>query len=331
MKKLIAILCIFVLCLSLTACSKVRDFSCYSVQQHGDGWSIVYTDEEGVEEIAALGSYEQPLAFEKGRFYFVQNGSMVSVDPDGKARQETVITGLPENAKISFVDEENFYCLADRGGATCWRISKTVPTDQEEMVIPREFRAQYYRELKVAVYGAVSALEDKIRVRSVRAEMDSNGSLLSVDLELLCYDHDKGFGMEGWRTCRVEAAITLDGVKTTYTNENLILSVAYSTVSPMLTLEDCITILEDVDTSLIATTNAQGEAAGFRLVYQADEYEAYVDDNYSTLPYVDQNGQPMDVSTYAKHFVLAQIGGCDTALTDSDGTACGNLTVIRFN
>ena len=49
MKKLIVILCTFALCLSLTACSKVRDFSCYSEQQHGDGWSIVYTDEDGTE------------------------------------------------------------------------------------------------------------------------------------------------------------------------------------------------------------------------------------------------------------------------------------------
>ncbi len=331
MKKLIVILCTFALCLSLTACSKVRDFSCYSVQQYGDGWSIVYTDEDGTEEIAALGSYEQPLAFEKGRFYFVQNGSMVSVDPDGKDRQETAVSGLPENALISFVDEANFYCLADRGGSTCWRISKADMANQEEMVIPRQFRPQYYRELRVAVYGAVSALNDQIRVRSARATMDSNGSLLSVDLELLCYDHDKGFGMEGWRTCRVEAKITLDGVKTTYINENLILSVSPSTLSPMLTLDDCITILEDVDTAQIASVNAQGQADGFRLVYLADEYEEYVASNYANLPYVDQTGTAMDVSKIAKRFVLAQVGGCDTVLTDRDGTSCGNLTVIRFN
>ena len=54
MKKFTAIVFILAFTLSLTACSKIRDPACYSVQQYGDGWSILYTDEEGVEEIAAI-------------------------------------------------------------------------------------------------------------------------------------------------------------------------------------------------------------------------------------------------------------------------------------
>ncbi len=331
MKKFTAIIFILALSLSLTACGKIRDLSCYSVGQYGDGWSILYTDADGVEEIAALGSYEQPLAFEKGRFYFVQDGKMVSVDSEGDDRQETVISGLPANALITFVDEANFYCLTDRSGTTCWRVSKADTTDHEEVVIPRDFRPQYYRELEVAVHAAAPALEDRICVRSAQAVLDSNGSLLSLNLDLLCYDHDKGFDMQGWRTCRIEAAITLDGVNTTYINENLILSVSDSFISPMLTLEDCISILENIDTAQIATSNAQGQPEGFRLTYLDDDYEDYVADNSADLPYVDQNGTPMDVSKTAKRFVLAQVGGCDTVLTDRHGTACGNLTVIRFN
>ena len=96
MKKTITILCIFALSLSLFGCAKIRDLNCYSVGEYNGGWSILYTDEDGVEEIVTLGSYAQPLAFEKGRFYFVQNGCMVSVDPEGENRLEVAIDNLPE-------------------------------------------------------------------------------------------------------------------------------------------------------------------------------------------------------------------------------------------
>ena len=332
MKKFTAIIFILALTLSLTACSKIRDPACYSVQQYGDGWSILYTDEEGVEEIAAMGSYEQPLALEKGRFYFVQDGKMVSVDPDGEDRQEVLIDGMPENALITFVDEANFYCLADRNGTTCWRISKTDTSDFAEVVIPYAFRPQYYRELEVAVHAAAPALEDRICVRGVRAVMDGNGSLLSVSLDLLCYDHDKGFDMQGWRTCRFEANITLDGIhNTTYINDNLILSFSDSFLSDLMTLEECIDILEDMDTAQIAAANAQGTADSFRLVYQADEYEEYVSDNSASLPHVNQHGTAIDASQSTNRFVLAQVGGCDTVITDRDGTACGNPVIIHVN
>ena len=121
--------------LSLSGCAKLRDPNCYRVGQYNDGWSILYTDEDGVEEIAPLGSYEQPLALEKGRFYFVQDGKMVSVDAEGENRQEVEIAGLPSGARITFVDESNFYCLADRSGAKCWRVSKADANDHEEMDI----------------------------------------------------------------------------------------------------------------------------------------------------------------------------------------------------
>ena len=91
MKRITSLVCIFALVFTLTACAKIRQAEFYRVAQHNGGWSILYDDGTEVEEIAALGSAQQPLAIEKGRIYFTQAGKLVSVDMDGEDRQETAI------------------------------------------------------------------------------------------------------------------------------------------------------------------------------------------------------------------------------------------------
>ena len=68
LKKTIIILCIFALVLSLFGCGgKPRYPENYSVAEHEGHWSILYTDEKGVEEIAVLGDGRQPLVMQGGR------------------------------------------------------------------------------------------------------------------------------------------------------------------------------------------------------------------------------------------------------------------------
>ena len=328
MKKIITIFCILALTLSLAGCAKIRDLNCYSIAQYGDGWSILYTDEDGVEEITPIGSYAQPLAFEKGRFYFVQNGCMVSVDAEGENRQEVAIDNLPEGALISFVDEENYYCLADRGGAKCWRVSKADSNDHEEMDIPAAFRPSFLHQLEVETRAVAPAKDDQIHVRGMRAYTDGNGSLLKLELELLCLDSENGFNLRTWRTCRVEMRFTLDGVETKYINENLLLSLSDSTIDQTLELQDCTTALRSVLSGGTITATAQGKAEAFRLTYLADEYTAQADALGEALPHRSPTGVEMSADDDAQRFLVAQVGGCDTQLTDRDGTACGNLLAV---
>lgn len=328
MKKLITILCILALTLSLAGCAKIRDLNCYSVGQYGDGWSILYTDEDGVEEIASMGSYAQPLAFEKGRFYFVQNGCMVSVDAEGENRQEVAVETLPEGALITFVDEENYYCLADRGGAKCWRFNKSDVTDYEEIDIPTAFRPSFLHQLEVETRAVAPAKDDQIRVRGMRAVTDGNGSLLTLTLELLCLDSENGFNLRTWRTCRVELHFTLDGVETKYINENLLLSLADSTISQTMELQDCTTALRSLLSGGMLAATAQDKADSFRVTYLADEYTAQADTLGDALRYRTVNGDEASASSNAHRFLVAQIGGCEVQFTDHDGAQCGNLMAV---
>lgn len=329
MRKIITILCIFALTLSLFGCSKPRYAENYSVGQYQDGWSVLYTDEDGVEEIVALGKERQPLAIEKGRIYFAGEGKLISVDMEGRDRQETEIAGMDKAAVLTFADEQYFYCLADRSGRTCWRISKTDPADQAEVDIPHAFRPTDYAALLEQIRTAVAATDNIIHLRSGKATLDSNGSVLALDLELLYYMRYEGYGMKTWKTCRVTADVSLSGVKLTHYNENLNLSVSDKTIGKMLSLEEYLTALEAVDKAQIAAARAQGAAEEFRVMYQVSEYEACVAGNKGSLAYVDVSGAAVDANEKARHLVLAQVGGCDTMLTDSQGTACGNLTVVQ--
>ena len=157
--------------------------------------------------------------------------------------------------------------------------------------------------------------------------LDSNGSLLSLDLEVLGFERRDGNAMNTWKTAGLRSTISPEGSHTDYINENMILSLSDSTVSRMLSLEDFLTALETLDNALVPTGRAQGTAESFCVTYQVEEYESALT---AQLPRVTAAGESADIDQKAPHLVLAQVGGCDTVFTDSKGTACGNLTVIQL-
>ena len=328
MKKITALVCVFALVFTLTACAKIRQAEFYRVGEYNNGWSVLYDDGTEVEEIVALGAAQQPLAIEKGRIYFTQSGKLVSVDMDGEDRQETAIADMPQDAIITFADEAYFYCLSDRAGSECWRISKADAADQTRMTIPRQFRFLNYPQVEVEIRTTVPAASDLIYVRSAEAVLDSNGCLLQLDLEILACDSFESYGMKTWKTSRVQTVNTLDGLRSDFINENLALSVSDSTISEMLSLSDYIAALDALDEAAVATERAQGQAASFRVMYAVDAFENYAD--YNTLPILGTSGTEVQADPDDHRLILAQVGGCDTALSDDNGQY-GNLAVIQLD
>lgn len=327
MKKFITILCIFALASALFGCGgKIRKLENYSVGEYNGGWSVLYTDEQGVEEIAALGAERQPLAIEKGRIYFTEGSRLVSVDMEGEDRLETVLEGMPEGTHITYADGENFYCVADPADITCWRVSKADQSDWARITIPRAFRSVDFDALTAQITAQVAAKEDQIHVNAARMTLDSNGSLLTMELETLAYDNIIG-GMKTWNTGRVTVRLTLSGSQVNYTDLNVPVRVSDKTIDRTLSLTDFLTAVSALDSAEAAVKTAVGIPEGFRLMYLVDEYEACIT---AELPYLNTDGESVDADGSARHFVLAQVGGCDTMLTDSTGTACGNLQVIAL-
>lgn len=328
MKKIASLVCVFALIFTLTACAKIRQAEFYRVGEYNDGWSILYDDGTEVEEIAALGAARQPLAIEKGRIYFTQDGKLVSVDMDGEDRQETAVADMPRDAIITFADEGYFYCLADRAGSECWRISKTDVTDQTRMTIPRQFRPLNYPQVEVEIRAVVPAANDLIYLRSAEAVLDSNGCLLELELELLACDSFESYGMKTWKTSRVLVVNTLDGLRTDFINENLAFSVSDSTISEMLSLSDYIKALDALDEANVAAERAGGQADSFRITYEVKAFEDHADSN--TLPVLGTSGTEVQADSDDHRLILAQVGGCDTALID-EGGEYGNLAVIQLD
>ena len=329
LKKTIIILCIFALVLSLFGCGgKPRYPENYSVGEYEGHWSILYTDEDGVEEIVALGDERQPLALQGGRLWFTEGSKLVTVDGDGEDRLETELTGMPEGTTITFSDQDSFYCVARQEDVKCWRVSKADQNDWAYITIPRSFRSTDYAAITAAILDAVKAKDDVIRVRAARVELDSNGSLIAMELDILRYK-SVTLQMKTWDTGTVSVRMQLSGPVVTYTDLYIPLSVSDKTLKSTMLLEDYLAAVEAADNALIATQQAQGEAEGFRLMYTVPEYEAWLAANKTGLTYLDTAGQAVDGDLKAQHFVLGQVGGCDTQLTDTDGTACGNLTVVQ--
>lgn len=331
MKKIITILCVFSLTLTLFGCGgKIRALENYSVGEYEGHWSVLYTDEKGVEEIAPLGDTAQPLAIEKGRIYFTEGSKLVSVDMDGKDRLETELAGMPAGTHIRMVDAEHFYCVADSADLTCWRVSKADQNDWAQVTIPRAFRPTDYAALEQAILSEIAAKEDAVRINAARITMDANGSVITMELDTLAYDNIIG-GMKTWNTGRVTVRLTLDGAETDYTDLNVPVRVADKTLKGTLTLEEFLDAVSSANENLLPTGKMQGQAEGFRLMYLVPEYEACASGNKDTVPCVDLTGEDAKASDKTRHFVLAQLGGCDTMLTDSTGTACGNLHLIRID
>ena len=329
MKKIITILCIFALTLSLFGCgSKPRYPENYSVGEHEGHWSILYTDEDGVEEIAALGDYQQPLVLQKGRLWFVQNGALVTVDPEGEERLETPLDGLASGSGAIFhLEGDSLYCIDDRAAQRCWRISLTDQNDWDYITLPRSLRAVDYDGLTADILTAVKAKEDTIRVRSARMELDSNGSVVAMELDILAYDRIAN-NMRTWNSGVVTVQMTLDGPQVRYTDLYIPVSVSQATVKPFMKLQTLLGHVASVDSAELATKHAAGTAEGFVLTYKTEDYEAAA--KSSAAAALDLTGAETKANLSKQHLVLAQVGGCDTALTDSAGANAGNLIVVQM-
>jgi hypothetical protein len=94
---------------------------------------------------------------------------------------------MPAGTTITFGDQDNFYCVARQEDVKCWRVSKADQNDWAHITIPRIFRNTDYAAISAAVLDAVKAKDNVIRVRAARVELDSNGSLIAMELDILRY------------------------------------------------------------------------------------------------------------------------------------------------
>lgn len=327
MRRLLSFLLTAVLALSLCSCgSPTRNADNYYVEETSSGWCILYKDADGsAEEIAVMGSYRQPMVLEEGRFYFTQPGALTSVNAEGKDSQTFPIPDLPAGSYIAYIDENAFYCVAEDTSTDCWRVDKA--SDQVEKIpIPRKFRQIDYPALLSQILKDSSAVEDAARVSKARAELDSNGSLSQLGLELLVYTGDMG-SMHVWNHVSVAVTVTPQGPQVSVTDQHFPLSLSEDTTQQEITVQDFFAALESVDTSEVAAKHADGTADAFFLLY-ADEDFTY---NAVNAPTLTMTGEVAERNDDALHFVLAQVGGTDTVMTDRRGTPCGNLLVLQAN
>ncbi len=326
MRRFLSLLLTAVLALSLCGCgSPARNVDNYYVDETANGWCILYKDEKGTEEIAVMGSDRQPMVLEQGRFYFTQPGALVSVNAEGEDLQTFPIPDLPSGSYIAYMDEDAFYCVAEDTATSCWQVDKAM-THVEKITIPRKFRQIDYPALLNQIVEGSGAVDSAVRVTHARAELDSNGSLSQLGLELLVYTGDVG-SMHVWNHVGVAVTVTTQGPQVSVTDHNLPLSLAEDTTQQEITLQDFFAALEAADAAEVAAKHADGTADAFFLLC-ADEDFAY---NAAGAPTLTVTGEATERNDDALHLILAQVGGTETVMTDRRGTPCGNLLVLQAN
>ena len=327
MKRLTAFFLALALTLTLCACGEpIRDVNNYYVDKTENGWCVLYKDEESgeVEEIAVMGATPQPMVLEKGRFFFVQPGMAVSVDSNGEDRKELAIEGLPAGSYIAFVDEDSFYCVTEETAIQCWQIDKEL-VKAEKITIPRKFRSVDYDSLASQIESEIGAVDNEIRVTRARAELDSNGSLTRLGLELLSYTGDVG-SMHVWGNISVEFTVTTSEPQLTVVDHMLPLSLADDTTQQELSLRDFLTALQTADTSEVAVKHQDGIPECFVIVYQDEDFEY----NAGSAPVLTVDGTETERDDDLRHLVMAQVGGTADVMWDRRGNPCGNLLVLQM-
>ncbi len=326
MKKSIIILIIFLLMLSLVGCEPIRSLDNYYVDQHEDGYSVLYKNEKGtVEQIVALGAEPQPLAIAKGRICFVEEGKLVSVDLEGENRQELLIDGLPSDAHVTYMDETYLYCLTGPTARTCWEVYLDLHAYSQGPV-PRKYRSVDYAALLQAIRTQVAASEDRIRVRSARVEMDGFGTPIAMTLEVLSHS-GKISGMEFWNRGTVTVSLPIGSVEVDYRDHHMPLSLADWTVEETVTLEQFLTALETADTAEVASQHAFGTGNGYVLAYLQEEYDAL---RSEFTAWLTVSGGESSAEAQGPFFVLGQWGGTVPMLTDSKGLEVGSLYALHW-
>ena len=327
MKRFLALLLSAVLALALAGCSPARDPGSYYIGETDSGWCILYPDKDGgePEEIAVMGDQAQPLVMIRGRFYFVQPGKIVSVNGDGKDRRELAVPDMPQGSRIAAADDESLCCISEDGTRVCWYADGDL-TKAEKITIPRKFRAVDYSAFRTELEEKIAAEEGEVRVISARAELDSNGSLVQLEMELLAFTGDVG-SMHVWNHLDADAAILIGGPQIELIDRNFPLSLATGTTDSEMTLQEFLTVLEKVDTAETAAHCQNGTPEGFLLTYRDEELEAAAEES----PVRTADGAQAERDSAKRCFVLSQIGGTEPQVTDRRGVPCGNLTVLQLD
>ena len=324
-KKITALMLALLLVLSLVGCGKIRTPDNYYIDQYENGWSILYKDEDGeVEEIAALGSYAQPLVLLKSRLYFIHDGALVSVDSDGEDRKRLPITGI-DGGFIAYIDETAVYCVTDPTAKICHKVDLEL-TASEEMPIPRKFRQADYAALKTAIETAVAASENDIRIRSAYLTLDGNGSLAAMELDVLAFRGWTG-SMKVWGNGTVRIQMTTADPAVQYTDLHIPLSLSDDTTSIVMPLDAFMLAAETVDKAGVAAAKGSADAKGYALSYLQDEYES----NLGSAPWLGVSGIDASADSSVPHFVLAQLGSANASMTDNHKNSCSILAALRFD
>ena len=300
MKKIFSILLVFAAILFLAGCvGKIRTLENYSVGEYNGGWSVLYSDEKGVEEIVAIGDREQPLVISGGRIYFLDGGTLVSVNMEGEEKLELPGGGL-QNGWIFRMDETHLYCTDDKSAMNCMRADLD-QTGWEEICLPEDLRTADYEALLSAIQEKVGAEKNNIAVKSGRVTVDGNGMLYALELEVIYYTGKVG-SMQSWGNGSVTVQVLMDGMDVTFTDRNIPMYLDDDTVNKNIKLKKFLEKLQAVEAG--GTAKGQG-IEGCTLGYQLDEDGALPD---GTL-WLDANGQEVKKDSKARHFVLRSAEG----------------------
>ena len=327
MKRLPALFLALVLTLALAGCSPARDPNNYYIGETDSGWCILYPDEGGgePEEIAVMGTSPQPLVMIRGRFYFVQPGKIVSVNGDGKDRRELAVPDMPEGSRIARADEESLCCISENTATSCWCADAGL-TKAEKMTIPRKFRMVDYSAFQTLLEEETGAVDNDIRVTGARAELDSNGSLVHLELEMLVFTGDVG-SMHVWNHVDADVTMHMNEPKIELVDRNFPLSLASNTTSKDLTAQEFLTALQTIDTAEVAAHRQSGTPDAFLLTYGDEDLEAAAQD----APVLSAAGEKAERDSAGCCFILSQIGGTEAQVTDKKGVPCGNLLLLQLD
>lgn len=295
MKKIVSILLIFAALFSLSGCvGKIRALENYSIGEYNGGWSVLYTDEKGVEEIAAIGEREQPLVIHKGRIYFLDGGTLVSVNMEGEERLELPGSGL-QNGWIFRMDETHLYCIDDETSMNCMRVD-LAQTTWEEVCLPEDLRTTDDEAMLAAIRDAVKAEKNNIRVTSGRVTLDGNGKLYAMELEVIFYTGKVG-SMHTWGHGTVTLQMKLNGMDVEFTDRNIPLSLSDDTVAENIKLE---TFLTDLQAAEVGGAVKRLNCGSYTLGYLRDEDNKLPEETV----WLHADGTEAEADKKARRFVL---------------------------
>lgn len=294
MKKIISILLVFAAMLSLSGCiGKIRVLENYSIGEYNGGWSVLYTDEKGVEEIAAIGEREQPLVIHKGRIYFLDGGTLVSVNMEGEERLELPGGGLTDGW-IFRMDESYLYCIDDKTSMNCMR-ADLAQTAWEEVCLPEDLRTVDYEVLLAAIEDEVKAENNHIRVSSGRVTLDGNGRLYAMELDIIFYTGKVG-SMYSWGNGVVNMQMKMDGVEVTFRDRNIPLYLNDDTVAENIKLK---TFLEKLQAVEAGGAVKRLNCGSYTLGYLLDEDKKLPEN----VVWLSTDGAEADADKKARRFV----------------------------